>query len=102
MNMFATVIEAAGLPAPEEEYRFATPRRWRFDYAWPIYRVALEVEGATWTGGRHVRGTGYEKDCEKYNEAALRGWTVLRVTSAMVKDGRALAILQRFFEKSND
>jgi len=31
-------------------------------------------------GGRHTRGTGYAKDAEKYLEASLEGWTVLRLT----------------------
>ncbi len=97
LDPFAAIIQAAGLPAPETEYRFAPPRRWRFDYAWPANRLALEIEGGTWTGGRHVRGRGYERDCEKYSEAALRGWRVLRVTSAMLRDGRALAMLERAF-----
>jgi hypothetical protein len=88
------ILEAAGLPAPCREFRFAPSRRWRFDYAWPDRRLALEREGGTWTGGRHVRGRGYEADCEKYNAAALAGWTVLRVTTAMLQDGRALTLLQ--------
>jgi hypothetical protein len=94
-DTLTAVIRAAGLPAPIREHRFAPPRRWRFDYAWPAHRIALEVEGGIWTGGRHVRGRGYEADCEKYSEAALRGWRVLRVTPAMLNDGRALAILER-------
>jgi hypothetical protein len=44
--------------------------------------------------GRHVRGRGYERDCEKYNAAALAGWIVLRVTTDMIQDGRALALLE--------
>jgi hypothetical protein len=94
-DTFDVVIRTAGLPAPIREHRFAPPRRWRFDFAWPGHRVALEVEGGVWTGGRHVRGRGYERDCEKYSEAALRGWRVLRVTPAMLSDGRALAMLRR-------
>ena len=89
------VLSAAGLPAPVREHRFAPPRRWRFDYAWPAHRTALEIEGGVWAGGRHVRGRGYESDCEKYSEAALRGWRVLRVTPAMLRDGRALGLLER-------
>jgi hypothetical protein len=100
-ELFAAVITAAGLPAPCREYRFAPPRRWRFDYAWPDYRLALEVEGGTWSGGRHVRGAGYEKDCDKYNTAALLGWTVLRVTSGMVRDGRALALVEQALAIAN-
>jgi hypothetical protein len=79
------------------EHRFAPPRRWRFDFAWPAQRIALEIEGGSWAGGRHVRGRGYEADCEKYSEAALRGWRVLRATPGMVRDGRALALLERAF-----
>lgn len=90
----AVQIRAVKLPAPKREHRFAAPRRWRFDFAWPDRWVALEVEGGTHSGGRHVRGDGFERDCEKYNAAALRGWTVLRVTSAMVRDGRALALVE--------
>ncbi len=92
-----TLLLAAGLPLPVREYRFAPPRRWRFDFAWPDRGLALEIEGGVWTGGRHVRGRGYERDCEKYAEAALRGWRVLRVTPGMVRDGRAVALLARAF-----
>ncbi len=94
-DTFAAILQAAGLPPPIREHRFAPPRRWRFDLAWPSLRLALEIEGGTWTGGRHVRGKGYERDCEKYNAAGLAGWTVLRATTAMLRDGRALALLQQ-------
>jgi hypothetical protein len=97
-DSLTALLATLGWPAPIPEYRFAPPRRWRFDYAWPDHRLALEIEGGTWTGGRHVRARGYERDCEKYSEAALRGWCVLRVTSAMLRDGRALALLQRALE----
>jgi len=68
-----------GLPAPVAEVMFAPGRKFRFDYAWPEYRVALEVEGGVWTGGRHTRGAGYAKDCEKYSIAASLGWLIVRV-----------------------
>ncbi len=96
-DLFAAVVTAAGLPAPTLEHRFAPPRRWRFDLAWPSLRLALEIEGGVWTGGRHVRGNGYERDAEKYNAATLAGWRVLRVTTGMIRDGRALALLESVF-----
>ncbi len=71
-------------PAPVREYTFAPPRRWRFDFAWPEARVAVEVEGGTWDRGRHTRGAGYAGDCAKYNAAVLGGWRVLRFTSDML------------------
>lgn len=51
--------------------------------------LAVEVEGGTWSRGRHVSGAGYAKDCEKYNAAQMAGWIVLRYTSGMVTSGEA-------------
>jgi len=65
------------IPRPEPEHLFASPRRWRFDYAWPALRVALEIDGAVWTQGRHTRGSGRLADMEKFNAAATLGWRVL-------------------------
>jgi very-short-patch-repair endonuclease len=86
-------IAAAELPEPVREYRFHPVRRWRFDFAWPGCLVAAEVEGGQWVNGRHVRGGGFEGDAEKYNEAALLGWTVFRFTRQMVERGDALRYL---------
>jgi hypothetical protein len=68
------------------EHRFAPPRRWRFDLAIPLRMVAVEIDGGTWTGGRHVRGDGYERDCRKLNAATALGWAVYRMTTAMAAD----------------
>ena len=95
---FALQLRAAKLPHPVREHVFAPPRRWRFDFAWPAQMAAIEVEGATWSGGRHVRGSGFEQDAEKYGRAAILGWRVVRVTGAMVKDGRALAWAQELLQ----
>ena len=83
------------LPPHHTEYRFDAFRRWRFDYAWPMFKVALEVEGAIWTGGRHTRGAGFLKDMEKYNEATLQGWRVLRCTPKTVTHRETIAMLSR-------
>jgi very-short-patch-repair endonuclease len=88
-------LRACGMPEFEREHVFAPPRRYRFDFAWPELKVAAEVEGGTWTGGRHTRGDGFERDAEKYNLAALDGWRVLRFTAAMVRDGRALETIRK-------
>lgn len=86
-----------GLPAPETEYKFHADRKWRFDYAWSDAKVALEVEGGIWSGGRHTSARGFLKDMEKYNAAASLGWKVLRTTPSellrlatvkMVKEAR--------------
>lgn len=63
-----------------KEYKFHPKRRWRFDYAIPEHKIALEVEGGVWTGGRHIRAQGFLGDMEKYNTATLMGWRVFRTT----------------------
>ncbi len=60
------------------EHRFYGPRRWRFDFANPDKKLAVEIEGGIFSRGRHTRGAGYLKDLEKYNRAAILGWAVLR------------------------
>jgi very-short-patch-repair endonuclease len=78
------------VPAPKREFRFHPDRKWRFDFAWPEKMVAVEVEGGTWSGGRHTTGLGFQKDCEKYNAATALGWRVFRYTSEQVRSGMAV------------
>jgi hypothetical protein len=114
-------IRAHGLPAPVREFRFAAhavgwlgedkPRGatlgnllvrsgladWRFDFAWPEQRLAVEVEGGMWSGGRHNRAAGFAEDCRKYNAATRLGWRVLRYTTEMVTRGQAISDMAKFF-----
>jgi hypothetical protein len=86
-----------GFLIPVRNYKFDKERLWRFDFCWPTrfkivpdvkggtrrkvpVKVALEIEGR----GRHQTVSGYAKDCQKYNQAAIQGWLVVRVpTSAL-------------------
>lgn len=81
------------LPVPVAEYKFFPTRNWRFDWAWPDRKVALEVEGGAWTKGRHTRGQGFLDDIVKYNAAAIAGWTVLRCTPDNVGTGEVFKLL---------
>lgn len=59
------------------EYRFALPeRRFRFDFAHLASRTAIEIQGGNYGGGRHVRPKSLEREYEKLNIAADRGWRV--------------------------
>lgn len=78
--MFFAQLAAERVPLPEYEYGFHADREWRFDYAWPAQKVALEIDGGIWTQGRHTRGSGWLKDAEKLNTAASMGWRMLRTT----------------------
>jgi very-short-patch-repair endonuclease len=92
---FPLQCRAVGLPVPLTEYRFHATRKWRFDYAWPTSKLALEVEGGVFIQGRHSRGAGMVKDMEKYNAAAAAGWRILRVTPKQVTNGEALTVVEQ-------
>ena len=99
-DLLAWHIKTWGLPRPEREHRFDPVRQWRFDFAWPPFMVAAEVEGTTPSGGRHQRQQGFERDAEKYAAAALAGWTVLRFTGRMVRSAYAIRAIQVALERA--
>jgi very-short-patch-repair endonuclease len=98
VDLFQKLVkQTLGVDA-EAEYRFAPPRRWRFDYALVEQRVAIEVEGGVWTRGRHTRGSGFVKDMEKYSEAAALGWLLIRTTPDNLISQTTLDLIRRAIE----
>lgn len=79
-DVFTTICKTDLRVECVKEYKFHPVRKWRFDYAIPEHKIALEVEGGVWTGGRHTSSVGFLKDMEKYNTATLMGWRVFRTT----------------------
>lgn len=86
-------IRLRNIPEPAQEYRFAQHRRWRFDLAWVEQKIAIEVEGGIFVGGRHTHPVGFLNDMEKYNCAAMLGWRVLRWTPRLSSDAHEALLL---------
>jgi very-short-patch-repair endonuclease len=102
-DRLAQHIHAHKLPIPAREHRFHETRGWRFDFAWPEFKVAAEVEGLTRPdeeAGRHQRIGSYDKDTEKYNAATAAGWKLYRFTPSQVKSGYAVLVLRDALEKA--
>ena len=78
-------ILASGIPEPIPEYRFDADigRKHRFDFAYVEQKIAVEIDGGQWSarGGRHAG----DKDREKLNLAASRGWKVFRFSPDQLK-----------------
>lgn len=87
-------MQCVGLK-PVREHRFHADRRWRFDFAFPAERVAVEVEGGIFVKGRHSRGAGMRADMDKYNAACELGWRVLRFCETHIRKGEALEQIER-------
>lgn len=82
-------LRQAGVVDPQPQFHFDSRRGWRFDYAWPALRLAVEVEGGVFTEGRHNRPIGFIRDTHKYNAAAIQGWCLLRYTLVEIRSGKA-------------
>ena len=93
--LFEEQVRTARLPKPERNHRFLADRKYELDFAWIGPKIALEIEGAVWSGGAHGRGSGIVRDIEKGNLAAQEGWVLFRATGDMVNDGTAIAMLVR-------
>lgn len=93
--MFVKIIKAETGLTVEKEYKFHPVRKWRFDYAIPAIEMAIEVEGGVWTGGRHTSSRGFLGDMEKYNEAALSGWCLVRTTPDKLLTSETIELIKR-------
>jgi very-short-patch-repair endonuclease len=77
----------------KREQTLVPGRKFRTDIL--IGWLAIEVDGATWIGGRHSRGYGIEDDCIKQNTLVTLGYRPMRFTQKQVKDGRALQWIEQ-------
>ena len=68
----------------EREFRFHAERKWRADFAHIESRTLIEIEGGLWIQGCDNRPQGFAADAQKYPEAALAGWRVLRLTELQI------------------
>ena len=111
-ELLAIHLRANGIEAVRE-YRFAAEacggtgkglrsrlkdaglQDWRFDFAIPAQKIAIEVEGGGWMKkSRHTSGAGFHGDLMKYQAAARLGWAVYRCDPAMVKSGDAVKTVE--------
>ncbi|MBQ19137.1 MAG: hypothetical protein CMD31_00115 [Flavobacteriales bacterium] len=69
------------IPEYVTELVFHPDRKFRFDWAIPSLKIAIEYEGVISKKSRHTTMKGYSTDCEKYNLALVSGWKVLRDTA---------------------
>ena len=81
---------AVDAPQYELEFQFLPGRKYRFDFAWPVSRVAVEIQGGVFMerGGRH----NSDPDRWKMNFAASNGWRVLQFSGKMLKDDPSMCI----------
>jgi hypothetical protein len=104
--LFDKLCEKHGLPIPVHEYKFHPKRRWKLDFLFDGL-VALEVEGGLFgigpkcptckqrKAGGHKSVERLKSDMEKYNEAHILGYVVLRCLPESVEDGSVFGVIRR-------
>lgn len=82
-NKFLLYWNGLGGPSLVPEFKFKSDRKWRSDFCHEPTKTLIEIEGGIWNG-RHTRGTGFSNDCDKYLEAFLLGYSVIRLSPAQI------------------
>lgn len=95
LQLYLSII-GSNLPAPDRQFKIEG-RDFAWDFAWPKEHLLLEVQGGTWIAGGHSVGAGQRRDAIKQNIAALHGFKTMAVTTDMIRDGIALAMIETFF-----
>lgn len=76
-----------GTSAVKTEHEFHPTRQWRFDFAVPYRKIAVEyqghgkMKGGSGHVGGHASVKGLSSDAEKFNQAEILGWRVLLFTA---------------------
>jgi len=104
-------LDALNITGYEQQFRFgmkhvgagkglrdrlaeAGMKDWRFDFAWPELKFAVEVEGGAFVNGGHNRGAGFTADLLKYHNARLLGWDLYRCDGRLIKSGQAVGLIE--------
>lgn len=79
LRFLRVVVRAYGLPTPVHQHRVG---RFRVDFAYPLARLAIELDGRRWHGAASDRA----RDRRREEALAGAGWSVLRFTWADVHE----------------
>ena len=113
IELFKAGCKAWGIPEPVPELHFDSEFNWAFDFAWRTQMIALEIDGGIFGRGKACPACGRRpvgahssiqvmlSDRQKFNAAALAGWTVLHVLPEDVETGAVFALLKKAFYGEN-
>ncbi len=90
------LLERKGLPGGWlTEYKFHPIRKWRFDFANELLKIAVEYQGGIFEFGGHQRVRGMRNDWAKFDEAQVLGWMVLLFGPDETRSGTAMNVIER-------
>lgn len=87
-DLLSAALSKAGMPHVTE-HRFHPVRKWRWDIAFDLYMLAIEVDGR----GAHQMVKGERNDHEKANAGIEMGWRVLRYPASTMRNRKRLTMV---------
>jgi len=114
-KIFFSMLAEYKLPKPKTEFVFHPDRNWKFDYCYPDKKIAIEKEGGIFnqkktkkdgttyiSKGAHGSITGILRDIEKYTEAAILGYRVIRIVASDFLKWESIEKIQRAYYFKED
>lgn len=95
LRFLRDVVRGPGLPVPEPQFRIG---RMRVDFAYPVQRIAVELDGARW----HTDSADRARDQARDAALVRAGWRIIRYRWADVTrhPDRVAAELRRHLARS--
>lgn len=102
-DMFIKLIEQVLSLEVWPEFYFSTDREFRFDYALPGYKIAIEQNGGIWSKGNsgHSSGKGIQRDMDKTALAGSLGWTVISRSPEQMLTEETLNFIRNAIKNKN-
>ena len=100
---FDLAVRAGKIPPYVREWIGLPGCKFRFDFAWPKYGLALEVQGGIYHQQRlgHTSISGMHRDCEKHSLAAINRIYLIVCAPEHIRTGKTLHWVMEFFKGVN-
>jgi very-short-patch-repair endonuclease len=85
------------LPEPVRQFQPFPQRKWKIDFAWPRYKLALEVDGMV----HRIKAT-FKSSFERGYWLMRADWRVLHVGGDQVRSGEAVTWIEQLLQAAHD
>lgn len=74
----ARLLRSAKITGWKRQYKYVPGRKFQADFAFPVQKLIVEVDGGIYTRRAHGSVGGIIADMRRTNIAAINGWRVMR------------------------
>lgn len=83
------VMMYGNLPEPVRQHPILNPktnRHWKLDFAWPDWKIFVELQGGAFIRGGHTTALGQHADYERQNALTRMGWRGLYFNTVALRN----------------